>query len=175
VTGATVPPSGNDQTTTPTTGTTSTGGTTSVSAPAATVSHITKRMSIVHTRGGRARHVFETPAVQSVTLRGGRHLQSNNTGYSAQISKTTDGGNTWTSQYYSTGLFAMNGIGERRAAATRRSDARQRRTLTPCPRVPPPVRALPPQTAAMATTAALLRRLPAVRARAHTSCALLMA
>jgi hypothetical protein len=111
VTGGDAPAPSNDQTDQPTTGTTSTGGTTTSPSETAQVfkKRVSSRVTIVAERNGPARHVFSLPSASSFSLRG-RALQGNNTGYDAQITKTTDGGQTWTSLFSNTGLYAMNGI-----------------------------------------------------------------
>lgn len=110
VTGATAPQSADDNTgggtTTTGGGSTTTGG---GSTSAATgVYRITPHLSIVAEKNGPARHVFEHPVAATGGSVRGRSLQTG--GYAGEVTKTTDGGNTWTTVFSSTGAFAVNGI-----------------------------------------------------------------
>lgn len=72
---------------------------------------ITERMS-VHYDAESKQYMREFKSRQAVrSLSGERALQpAPNTSYAAQIAKTTNGGQTWVSQYYSLNQFYFNGI-----------------------------------------------------------------
>lgn len=108
------PESNNDQPSDqpPTTGTGTGTGTGSAPAAVAVQSKaITSRMSVHYNSQEKTfSREMKKPVLggaRPLNAVGGRALQApSNTSYAAQLVKTTDGGNTWTSQYY-----AVNGIG----------------------------------------------------------------
>lgn len=85
---------------------------------------LTEKLSIQRdAKTGAVKHIWAPSKRGNAMVHNGRELQASNTSYAAQLVKTTDGGKTWTSQFFSTSVGYFNGIG---ACRTARFAARRR-------------------------------------------------